>query len=248
MYSAIKIGGKKLYELARAGKEAERPARKITIFETALLDFTGEHATFRVRCSKGTYVRSICRDLGEQLGCGGCMDSLRRVRAGVYTEADTVTLEQLQANQKAAGESDSAQNPIDRWDLQGDATAKEILDTIFRATIWNNVPEAEFDSIEEAPNSFLLNAAYFQAPYIFWYQNGTEPNTIADFEVLTPLVNPILFWSKRRGRCLAMRCALCPKSRSTVIIQNTPWPTRPGIWADGTRISFCWTTPSRGIR
>lgn len=102
---------------------------------------------------------------------------------------DTVTLEQLQANQKAAGESDSAQNPIDRWDLQGDATAKEILDTIFRATIWNNVPEAEFDSIEEAPNSFLLNAAYVQAPYIFWYQNGTEPNTIADFEVLTPLVN-----------------------------------------------------------
>ena len=47
----------------------------------------------------------------------------------------------------------------------------------------------EFDSIEEAPNSFLLNAAYFQAPYIFWYQNGTEPNTIADFAVLTPLVN-----------------------------------------------------------
>ena len=96
MYSAIKIGGKKLYELARAGKEAERPARKITIFETELLDFTGEHATFRVRCSKGTYVRSICRDLGEQLGCGGCMDSLRRIRAGAYTEADTVTLEQLQ--------------------------------------------------------------------------------------------------------------------------------------------------------
>lgn len=96
MYSAIKIGGKKLYELARAGKEAERPARKITIFETALLDFTGKHATFRVRCSKGTYVRSICRDLGEQLGCGGCMDSLRRIRAGAYTEADTVTLEQLQ--------------------------------------------------------------------------------------------------------------------------------------------------------
>ena len=63
------------------------------------------------------------------------------------------------------------------------------MDTIFRATIWNNVPEAEFDSIEEAPNSFLLNAAYFQAPYIFWYQNGTEPNTIADFAVLTPLVN-----------------------------------------------------------
>ena len=96
MYSAIKIGGKKLYELARAGKTAERPARSITIYETALLDFSHGRAVFRVTCSKGTYVRSLCRDLGERLGCGGCMDSLRRIRAGAYTEADLVTLSQLQ--------------------------------------------------------------------------------------------------------------------------------------------------------
>lgn len=96
MYSAIKVGGKKLYELARAGKTAERTARPITVYAAELLEFEGAHARFRVRCSKGTYVRSLCRDLGERLGCGGCMDSLRRTQAGAYTEADAVTLEQLQ--------------------------------------------------------------------------------------------------------------------------------------------------------
>lgn len=104
----------------------------------------------------------------------------------------TVTLEQLQANLEAAGEDYNTTyniNPIDRWDLQGDATAKAILDTIFDATIWNNVPEEEFDSIEEAPNSFLINAAYYKAPYIYWYQDGTEPNTFENFAVLTPMVN-----------------------------------------------------------
>lgn len=104
---------------------------------------------------------------------------------------DTVTLEQLQENLAAAGEDVGAaeQNPIDRWDLQGDQTAKEILDTIWEATIWNNLPEREFDSIAQAPNAFLLNAAYFQSPYVFWYEDGTEPNSRMDFSILTPLVN-----------------------------------------------------------
>lgn len=100
---------------------------------------------------------------------------------------DTVTLEQLQKNLGTA--TDQTANPIDRWDLKGDVKAKEILDTIYDATIWNNVPERDFDSIEDAPNSFLLNAAYNQAPYIYWYQDTTEPNTIADFAVLTPMVH-----------------------------------------------------------
>ncbi|MDD3192785.1 MAG: M56 family metallopeptidase [Oscillospiraceae bacterium] len=104
---------------------------------------------------------------------------------------DTVTLEQLQANLAVSGESDGSENrnPIDRWDLKGDAKAKAILDAIFAATIWNNVPESDFDSIAAAPNAFLLNAAYNQAPNIFWYQNGTEPNTFGNFAVLTALVD-----------------------------------------------------------
>lgn len=95
MYSAIKIGGQKLYELARKGKEVERPARRITIFELELLEGSGEEYQLRVRCSKGTYVRTLCHDIGMALGCGGCMQSLRRVQAGSFTLAQAITMPQL---------------------------------------------------------------------------------------------------------------------------------------------------------
>ena len=99
MYSAVKIGGKKLYELARAGKEVERKARPIELKELELLDFSGEAARFRVLCSKGTYVRTICHDLGAALGCGGCMSALRRTRAGCYGIGQAYTMEQILAGE-----------------------------------------------------------------------------------------------------------------------------------------------------
>ena len=95
MYSAIKIGGQKLYELARRGVEVERQPRLITIFELELLDGSGCDYTIRVRCSKGTYIRTLCADIGEALGCGGCMQALRRTQAGEYTIAEAVPLQQL---------------------------------------------------------------------------------------------------------------------------------------------------------
>ena len=95
MYSAIKKDGKKLYELARAGKEVERPPRPVTIHALELLEQTGPGAfLLRVRCSKGTYVRTLCHDIGALLGCGGCMSSLRRTMAAGYTLSQAVTLEQ----------------------------------------------------------------------------------------------------------------------------------------------------------
>lgn len=97
MYSAIKIGGKKLYELARKGQEVERKPRNITIFELAVEDGSGSDWDLRVRCSKGTYVRTLCHDIGQSLGCGGCMSSLRRTRAGRFTLEQTVTMEQILA-------------------------------------------------------------------------------------------------------------------------------------------------------
>ena len=94
MYSAIKIGGKKLYELARKGKEVERPPRPVTIHALELVEQTAPDAwTLRVRCSKGTYVRTLCHDIGLALGCGGAMSSLRRTMAGGFTLDDAVTLE-----------------------------------------------------------------------------------------------------------------------------------------------------------
>ena len=93
MYSAVKIGGQKLYQLARAGKEVERKPRSITIHSLELLP--GEELRLAVRCSKGTYIRTLCHDIGEALGCGGCMSSLRRTQAGCFTLADSVPLETL---------------------------------------------------------------------------------------------------------------------------------------------------------
>ena len=95
MYSALKVNGQKLCDLARKGVEVERKARTITIFELECLEFTGATARLRVRCAKGTYIRTLCKDIGQALGCGGCMESLRRVTAGEYTIENAVPLQTL---------------------------------------------------------------------------------------------------------------------------------------------------------
>lgn len=97
MYSAIKINGKKLYELARKGREVERPPRPVTIHSLTIEEQTGPgEFTLRVRCSKGTYVRTLCHDIGRELGCGGAMSSLRRTMAAGFSQEQAVTLEQVQ--------------------------------------------------------------------------------------------------------------------------------------------------------
>ena len=95
MYSALKVNGQKLCDLARKGKEVERQPREIEIFELTCLEFTGDTARLRVRCSKGTYIRTLCKDIGEALGCGGCMKALRRVQAGEYTISEAIPLQEL---------------------------------------------------------------------------------------------------------------------------------------------------------
>ena len=95
MYSALKVDGKKLYELARKGQEIARTPRPVTIHELTFLGFADGDIRLRVRCSKGTYIRTLCKDIGLALGCGGCMASLRRIAAGEYTEWDAVPLETL---------------------------------------------------------------------------------------------------------------------------------------------------------
>ena len=95
MYSALKINGQKLCDLARRGREVERKPRTVTILELTVLDFTGDTARLRVACSKGTYIRTLCKDIGEKLGCGGCMESLRRVQAGAYSIEEAIPLSRL---------------------------------------------------------------------------------------------------------------------------------------------------------
>ena len=95
MYSALKVNGQKLYELARKGREVERQPRSVTIHELKLLAMEADGARLRVHCSKGTYIRTLCKDIGQVLGCGGCMAALRRVQAGEYTVEEAVPLQTL---------------------------------------------------------------------------------------------------------------------------------------------------------
>lgn len=95
MYSALKVNGQKLYELARKGKQVERQPRPVTVYELTVLSFENNRLSLRVRCSKGTYIRTLCEDIGEALGCLGCMEALRRTQAGEYRLEDAVALEDL---------------------------------------------------------------------------------------------------------------------------------------------------------
>ena len=101
MYSALKVNGQKLCDLARKGKEVERQPREIEIFQLDCLEFSGNEAKLRVRCSKGTYIRTLCKDIGAALGCGGCMAALRRVTAGEYTIEESVPLSVLLETENA---------------------------------------------------------------------------------------------------------------------------------------------------
>lgn len=96
MYSAIKIGGKKLYELARRGESVERAPRKITVSAIDIAGRDGDDYILNISCSKGTYVRTLCSAIGEALGCGACMSSLRRTRAGVFSVDDAHSLADIE--------------------------------------------------------------------------------------------------------------------------------------------------------
>lgn len=113
MYSAIKVGGRKLYELARRGESVERKPRRVTIDK---LDIIGENESdyvLDVVCSKGTYIRTLCNDIGDTLGCGGCMSSLRRVKAGAFSIEQAHTIKEIQAAADNGG-LDEIIIPVDR--------------------------------------------------------------------------------------------------------------------------------------
>ncbi len=112
MYSALKVNGRRLYELAREGKEVERKARPVTILALEILELRLPVVKIRVACTKGTYIRTLCADIGEKLGCGGAMRSLRRTRVGKFTLEQAVTLGQLQ-ERKDSGRLAEALLPVE---------------------------------------------------------------------------------------------------------------------------------------
>lgn len=109
MYSAIKVNGKKLYEIAREGKEIERKTRQVHIYSIDILSLDFPRVTFRVECSKGTYIRTLCNDIGEMLGTYGCMEELKRIRSGFFALEDAKKLSEIEEAVKA--------ETIDQWIL-----------------------------------------------------------------------------------------------------------------------------------
>lgn len=113
MYSALKVNGKKLYELAREGIEIERKARPVVIYEINILDVDLPRVRMEVHCSKGTYIRTLCHDIGQKLGCGGCMEELIRTKVSRFQIEDSLTLDQVAAY-KAEGRLEEILTPIDQ--------------------------------------------------------------------------------------------------------------------------------------
>ena len=151
MYSAIKMNGKKLYELARKGKEVERKPRSIRIDALGILNENPPEGTdylLRVACSKGTYVRTLCHDIGQALGCGGCMSSLRRVKAAGFTLADSVTLEAVQAAADR-GEGENLLLPVDEYfarnGWRASATVRPAVEKVLRNGGQVAVPGVEIE-------------------------------------------------------------------------------------------------------
>lgn len=112
MYSAIKVNGRRLYDIARSGGEVERKARKIKISRIDIVGRKNGDYLLDISCSKGTYIRALCNDIGAALGCGGCMSSLRRVAAGEFSVDSAHTLEEVIAAAEE-GEAESLLLPVD---------------------------------------------------------------------------------------------------------------------------------------
>lgn len=112
MYSALKVNGKKLYELARQGIEVERKARPVVIHEIKILEIALPRVRMEVSCSKGTYIRTLCHDIGLKLGCGACMEELIRTKVSCFEISDSLTLGQVQ-ELKEAGKIEEILVPID---------------------------------------------------------------------------------------------------------------------------------------
>ena len=131
MYSAVKVGGKKLYELARKGESIERKPRHITVFGLETAGREDNDCILNVVCSKGTYIRTLCHDIGTALGCGGCMSSLRRTKSGVFSVEDAYTITEVQ-DAADRGEADKLLLPADTLfagypELRADAANEKLL-------------------------------------------------------------------------------------------------------------------------
>jgi tRNA pseudouridine55 synthase len=161
MYSALKVNGKKLYELAREGKTVERKSRRITIHRIEMLDVDLPRVTMSVTCSKGTYIRTLCHDIGEKLGCHGCMEHLVRTasgRFGIDTAYRLAEIEELAAK----GRLEEILLPVDRmFEEYPEAVLNDVGERL--AYNGNSLRQAHFGDLPETAKKTKAVRVYDRA-------------------------------------------------------------------------------------
>ena len=181
MYSALKVNGKKLYELARAGQVIEREPRRIRIISIAVEEINLPFVTMTVACSKGTYIRTLCHDIGQKLGCGASMDQLLRVKSGQFYLEDSLTLSEISRRVE--------ENTLEECLIHPDALFTHYLALTVKASgeklLYNGnpMPQEVLDGIEGAPENGEMVRIYdlkgeFIGIYCFqaerqWYRPKT---------------------------------------------------------------------------
>ncbi len=147
MYSALKVNGKKLVDLAREGKVVERKSRTVWIYDITILEMDLPRVRMSVHCSKGTYIRTLCHDIGEKLGVGGCMESLLRTKVERFTMDNSLKLADVE-NQFRNGLMDDIVVPIDQMFSQY-AAMKLKPESVFYACNGNPLKQADFQNVHE---------------------------------------------------------------------------------------------------
>jgi len=176
MYSALKVNGKKLYELAREGVEVERKARPVTILEIQIKEINLPRVRMEVSCSKGTYIRTLCHDIGEKLGCGACMEELIRTRVSRFKLEDSLTLSQVQ-ELKEAGDLDKILVPIDEMfsDYEAITLKEEYMSFVYNGNTFMpkhvkqyiELVDGKMVRVYDGKGNFIAIYKFIKEKYIF---------------------------------------------------------------------------------
>ena len=166
MYSALKVNGQKLCDLARKGITVERKARPVTIYEIEILSMNLPEVHMRVHCSKGTYIRTLCQDIGEKLGCGGCMKLLLRTRVAAFALKDALKLDELESKLKSGDESfiHSVDSVFEQYEK---ASVLEKADKLVRNG--NRIPEEFIDHMQDAYKQECIRLYGWEQTFIGLY-------------------------------------------------------------------------------
>lgn len=166
MYSALKVNGQKLCDLARKGVTVERKARPVTIHGIEILSVDLPEVRMRVHCSKGTYIRTLCQDIGEKLGCGGCMKSLLRTRVAAFALKDALKLDELESKLKSGDESfiHSVDSVLGQYEK---ASVLETADKLVRNG--NRIPEEFIDHMQDAYKQECIRLYGWEQTFIGLY-------------------------------------------------------------------------------